>query len=139
MTVLVVIERFQIPWLFLGEAAPDTAVTASLTATLLLLGASFFIADGVQGVAAGALRGFNDTRIPLIFAAVCFWGVGFAACYILGFPIGWGAFGIWIGLSLSVMLYAVLLVWRFNVLTKRGYLPRVKTIEPVIRMANEAT
>ena len=32
-----------------------------------LVGASFFIADGVQTVAAGALRGLNDTRMPLLF------------------------------------------------------------------------
>ncbi len=128
MTVLVALSRHHIPWLFLGETAPDADATATLTATLLLLGASFFIADGIQTVAAGALRGLNDTRIPLIFAALCFWGVGFAVCYVLGFPAGWGAFGIWIGLSLSVMLYAVLMVWRFNVLTKRGYLPAVKPV-----------
>jgi MATE family multidrug resistance protein len=41
--------------------------------------------------------------------------------------VGWGAFGIWIGLSLSVMLYAALLVWRFHLLTKRGYMPAVAT------------
>ena len=39
------------------------------------------------------------------------------------FPRGCGAVGIWIGLSIGVALYAVLLVWRFHLLTKRGYLP----------------
>jgi MATE family multidrug resistance protein len=126
MTVLVALGRHQIPALFLGEGDVDTGATAALTATLLLLGASFFIADGIQTVAAGALRGLNDTRVPLIFAAICFWAIGFTVCYVLGFPVGWGAFGIWIGLSLSVLIYAALMVWRFNVLTKRGYLPAIK-------------
>jgi MATE family multidrug resistance protein len=127
MTVLVGVGSEQIPALFLGEAASDAGATARLAATLLLLGASFFIADGVQTVAAGALRGLNDTRVPLLFAAICFWAIGFAACYILGFMLGWGAIGIWIGLSLAVMLYAALLVWRFHLLTKRGYLPVLTT------------
>jgi MATE family multidrug resistance protein len=127
MTVLVGIAREQVPALFLGDAASDAGATAALAATLLLVGASFFIADGVQTVAAGALRGLNDTRVPLLFAAVCFWAIGFAACYILGFTLGFGAIGIWIGLSLAVMLYAVLLVWRFHRLTKRGYLPALGT------------
>jgi len=125
MTVLVGVSRDEIPALFLGDAASDAGATAALAATLLLLGASFFIADGVQTVAAGALRGLNDTRVPLLFAAICFWPIGFAACYVLGFGLGLGAIGIWIGLSLAVMLYAVLLVWRFQRLTKRGYLPRL--------------
>jgi MATE family multidrug resistance protein len=126
MTVLVVLARHQIPALFLGESATDAGATATLAATLLLLGASFCIADGIQTVAAGALRGLNDTRVPLMFAALCFWVIGFAVCYALGFPVGWGAIGIWVGLSLSVVIYAVLMVWRFNVLTKRGYLPAIK-------------
>jgi MATE family multidrug resistance protein len=39
--------------------------------------------------------------------------------------LGWGAAGVWIGLSIGLMLYALLLVWRFHALTKRGYLPDV--------------
>ena len=129
MTVLVLLGRHHVPALFLGDAvAADAGATSALTATLLLLGASFFIADGIQTVAAGALRGLNDTRVPLIFAAICFWAIGFAVCYVLGFPVGWGASGIWIGLSLSVMLYATVMVWRFNALTRRGYLPAVKAV-----------
>jgi MATE family, multidrug efflux pump len=127
MTVLVGLGREQIPAFFLGASASDAGATGRLAATLLLVGASFFIADGMQTVAAGALRGLNDTRVPLLFAALCFWAIGFAACYILGFTFGFGAIGIWIGLSLAVMLYAALLVWRFHLLTKRGYLPVVST------------
>jgi MATE family multidrug resistance protein len=51
--------------------------------------------------------------------------IGFAVCYLLGFTAGWGAVGVWIGLSLAVILYAALLVWRFHRLTKRGYLPEL--------------
>ena len=58
-----------------------TARPRALAATLLVVGASFFIADGVQTVAAGALRGLNDTRVPLLFAALSFWVIGFRGCY----------------------------------------------------------
>ena len=60
--------------------------------------------------------------MPMLFAAICFWAIGFSACYALGFPLGWGAVGIWIALS---MIYALMLVWRFHALTRRGYLPEV--------------
>jgi len=65
----------------------------------------------------------NDTRVPLLFAAVSFWIVGFASCLGLAFPLGLGAIGVWIGLSLGTILYAVLLLWRFHALTARGTLP----------------
>ncbi|MGE5512324.1 MAG: MATE family efflux transporter [Bacteroidota bacterium] len=125
MTVLVALTRHQIPLLFLGANAPGSAETAALAALLLVMGMSFFIADGVQTVAAGALRGLNDTRIPLLFAAVSFWGIAFVSSYWLAFPRGIGALGVWIGLSVGLAVYAVLLVSRFHVLTARGYLPEV--------------
>jgi multidrug resistance protein, MATE family len=39
--------------------------------------------------------------------------------------MGLGALGVWIGLSLGLAIYAVLLIWRFHALTARGYLPEV--------------
>jgi MATE family multidrug resistance protein len=121
--VLAIATRDIIPLAFLGKTAADHSETAKLAATLLVVGASFFVFDGVQTVANGALRGFNDTRIPLGIAVISFWLVGFPACYILGFTMGGGAVGVWIGLSISVAVYAALLVWRFRILIGRGYLP----------------
>lgn len=125
MTLLVALTRHAIPLLFLGAAAPNAAETAALAATLLLLGMSFFVADGVQTVASGALRGLNDTRVPLLFAVVSFWLIAFASSYWLAFAAGLGAVGVWIGLSLGLAVYAVLLVWRFQALTREGFLPDV--------------
>jgi len=113
--------------LFLGIDTDTMNATLQLAAVLLLVGSTFFVADGVQTVASGALRGLNDTRTPLLFAAICFWAVGFSTCYVLGFPLGYGAIGIWIGLAVGLGVYAVLLIWRFHALTKRGYLPELAT------------
>lgn len=124
MTLLVASTRHVLPLIFLGWDAPDPQ-TVSLVATLLVVGATFFIADGVQTVVAGALRGLNDTRVPLIFAAVSFWLVAFTACWVFGFTLGLGATGIWIGLSVGLAVYAVLLTWRFHLLTARHYLPAI--------------
>ena len=125
MTLIIALARHVIPLAFLGAEAPQAAETVALAATLLVLGMSFFITDGVQAVAAGALRGLNDTRVPLLLAALSFWGVGFVSCYALGFAAGLGAIGVWIGLSLATVTFAVLLLWRFHALTARGYLPAV--------------
>jgi MATE family multidrug resistance protein len=122
MTVVVVLARNAIPLLFLGGSAPSSD-TFVLATGLLLLATSFFIADGAQAVAAGALRGLNDTRVPLLFAALSFWMIGFASCLVLAFPLRLGAYGVWIGLALATTAYAVLLVGRFHALTSRRRLP----------------
>jgi MATE family multidrug resistance protein len=127
MTLLVALSRHLLPLLFLGLDTPASDATLQLAALLLAVGASFFIADGVQTVAVGALRGLNDTRMPLLFAAICFWLIGFSACWGLGFTAGLGPAGIWIGLSIGLMVYAILLIRRFHALTRRGYLPDLAT------------
>jgi MATE family multidrug resistance protein len=116
MTLLVIFGRFAIAEIFLGEAAD---ATAQLTAMLLLVGSTFFIADGIQTVAAGSLRGMNDTRVPLLFAAISYWLIGFPCAYALGFWTPWGAVGVWIGLSVGTAVYAILLVLRFRHLASR--------------------
>ncbi len=136
VTAIVVALRDVIPLLFLGAEAPERADTAPLAATLLLVGASFFITDGVQAIAAGALRGLNDTRVPMVFAAISFWLIGFSSAYGLAFPAGLGAIGIWIGFSIAVGTFATLLVWRFHSLTWRGYLPSVTESDAAAPTAN---
>jgi len=116
MTLAVILARFEIATIFLGEA---TDATAQLTAMLLLIGATFFIADGVQTTTAGALRGMNDTQVPLLFATVSYWLVGFASAYALAFWTKLGAAGVWIGLSLGTAVYATLLILRFRLLARR--------------------
>jgi MATE family multidrug resistance protein len=125
MVLVVAVARDAIPHVFLGGDAPGG--TLALAATLLLLGTTFFITDGAQTVVGGALRGLNDTRVPLVFSAVSFWGVGFLCSIWLGFSADLGAIGVWIGLSLGTATYAALLLWRFQLLTARGYLPDVPT------------
>jgi MATE family multidrug resistance protein len=61
----------------------------------------------------------RDTRIPLLFAAISYWLIGFSAAYGLAFQTPLGAVGVWIGLSCGTTVYAILLVLRFWLLSSR--------------------
>ena len=130
MTLAVILGRFAVARFFFGEAAASAGDAVDLTATLLMVGATFFVADGIQAVAAGALRGLNDTRVPLVFAAISYWMIGFTAAYGLAFWAGFGAVGVWIGLSCGTAVYAVLLVLRFRRLASH---PEFATSAPAWR------
>jgi MATE family multidrug resistance protein len=119
LTLAVIVTRFTIARLFLGENLTNLDATIMLAAQLLLVGATFFITDGMQTIAAGALRGLNDTRVPLLFAAVSYWVIGFSSAYALAFFTPLGAIGVWIGLSLGTLVYATLLILRFLILARR--------------------
>jgi MATE family multidrug resistance protein len=117
-TLAVIVSRFAIARVFFG-VADDASAAVGLAANLLLVGATFFIADGVQSIAAGSLRGMNDTRVPLLFAAISYWLIGFTTACLLGFRTELGAIGVWIGLSVGTAIYAILLILRFRLLASR--------------------
>jgi MATE family multidrug resistance protein len=119
LTFAVIATRFGIARLFLGEGGTGADATIELAATLLLIGATFFVTDGLQTIAAGALRGMKDTAVPLLFAAIGYWAVGFTAACWLGFRTPLGAVGVWIGLSVGTAVFAALLLARFQVLVRR--------------------
>jgi len=114
MTLAVILGRFAIARFFFGEAAESAGAVIELTAALMMVGATLFVADGIQTVAAGALRGMNDTRVPLLLAAISYWLIGFTTAYGLAFRAELGAIGVWIGLSCGTAVYAVLLIFRFR-------------------------
>src|SRR5215469_1689686 len=84
------------------------------TAALLAAGAAFQLFDGIQTVATGALRGAGDTRTPMLCHFTAYWIIGLPLGAWLCFRRGWGALGLWIGLSLALILIGIvlLLVWR---------------------------
>ena len=92
---------------------PDETVIRS-TILLLAAGAAFQLFDGIQTVATGALRGAGDTRTPMLCHFTAYWIIGLPLGYWLCFYRGWGAFGLWAGLSLALILIGIVLlfVWR---------------------------
>ena len=119
LTAIVIVGRFAIARFFLGNTAGSGDAAIELAATLLLVAATLFITDGLQTVLAGCLRGLKDTRVPLLFAAIGYWLIGFPAAWALAFRMGFGAVGVWIGLSLGTLVYAALLSLRFLRLANR--------------------
>ncbi len=104
---------------FLDPADPATAPVAALAARLLIVAGIFQLFDGAQSVAAGALRGLKDTRVPLAVALIGYWLVAFPLAVALGFGLHGAAVGIWIGLASGLAVAAVLLNLRFYWLSRR--------------------
>ncbi len=92
--------------------SPDPIVIRT-GARLLLVAAAFQLFDGLQTVATGALRGSGETKTPMLANFVAYWLIGLPVGYFLGFKLGWGAVGIWIGLCGGLMIIgsALLLAW----------------------------
>ncbi len=99
--------------LFLDPGDPQRPQIIAIGATLLAVAALFQFVDAAQVMALGLLRGLHDTRVPMIYAAISYWVVGMPASYVLGFPLGLGGAGVWLGLSLGLACAGALLMSRF--------------------------
>ncbi|MBO0664237.1 MATE family efflux transporter [Jiella sp. MQZ9-1] len=98
---------------YLDRANPASAQVLATAVPLLLVAAMFQVADALQAVASGVLRGMKDTRVPMIIALISYWAVGMPVAYLLAFVAGIGGPGIWAGLAAGLATAAIMLNWRY--------------------------
>ena len=98
---------------FLSPDDPERAVIVPLGVTLLWVAALFQLADGGQAMAMGLLRGIQDTKVPMVIAAVSYWLIGIPAGYALAFLLGLEGVGLWFGLVVGLSVAALALMRRF--------------------------
>ena len=98
--------------IYVDIADPANRDVVQIAWRLLAIAALFQVFDGMQVIAAGALRGYKDTMTPMLLAAFGYWGAGFAGGWLLAFPLGYGPVGLWCGLALGLAVVAILLTLR---------------------------
>lgn len=86
----------------------------ALTLPILRIATISQIPDVVQKITYGVLQGMQDTRVPMLLSIPSFWGVGLTTGYILGFPLGWGGTGLWLGHFCGMAIAASLFLVRFD-------------------------
>ena len=99
--------------LFMDRDEPARDEILKIGVLLLALAALFQLVDGAQVIALGLLRGVQDTTVPMVLAGVSYWLIGMPASYVLGFVLGWGGAGVWLGLVLGLACAGVALMIRF--------------------------
>jgi multidrug resistance protein, MATE family len=102
---------------YIARIYTDDQTVIHAAITLLAAGAAFQLFDGIQTVSTGALRGTGDTRTPMLCHFSAYWLMGLPLGSYLCFERHWGALGLWVGLSLSLILIGILLLifWRRRV------------------------
>jgi len=107
--------------LFLSPSHVDTPSIILIGVPLLAIAAIFQIADGLQVVVLGLLRGLKDTAIPMVITTICYWGIGIPCSYLFGFVFNWGGKGIWFGLVIGLALASAFLSSRYINIIKKNY------------------
>jgi len=115
------------PQLILGAyvdvSAPINAALVGFAVQYLAVGAAFQLFDGTQAVAAGVLRGLQDTRVPMVIAIAGYWIPGFGTAVWLGLATPLAGRGVWIGLAVGLVVVAALLLRRWHLRERLRLLP----------------
>ena len=107
---------------FLDRSKPGANAVAELAMLFLFYAAVFQIVDGAQVIGSSILRGLGDTRLPMIFAGIGYWGIGLPLSAALGFLTPLAGRGIWIGLAIGLTVVSVMMLWRWWARERLGLL-----------------
>jgi len=109
--------------IYVDVDAARNAALVGYAMQFLIVAAAFQLFDGAQTVAAGVLRGLQDTRVPMIIAVCGYWLAGYGTAIYLGFWTPLAGVGIWIGLAVGLVVVAGLLLLRWRMRARLGLLP----------------
>ena len=113
MALIMIMFPYPLIGAFVDRHDPANAGVVGLAVGFLALAGLFQIVDGAQAVGGGMLRGLHDTKVPMLYAAIGYWGVGLPLGVVLAFYAKLEGIGIWIGLSSGLAVVAVLLLARW--------------------------
>lgn len=99
--------------IYLDPADARNAAMAAFAVQYMAVAAAFQLFDGIQAAAAGALRGLQDTKLPMVIAIFSYWVPGYGVALWLGFWTPLEGTGVWIGLAIGLVFAATLLSWRW--------------------------
>jgi len=105
-----------------GLYTNDESVT-SIAISLLLMAAIFQVADGVQIGAAGALRGYKDTRVPMVINTFAYWVLAFPLAYMAAVTFQSPPSYVWGGFVIGLTVAAILLAWRYILVSRADRQP----------------
>ena len=94
----------EVAWQFVKDAA-----VVEMALPLLIVAGFFQLGDATQVISAGALRGVHDVRVPALLACATYWGVALPISWLVGFPMGQGAYGVWLGMAVGLGVAGVVL------------------------------
>jgi MATE family multidrug resistance protein len=79
---------------------------------LFWVAAGFQVLDAANVCARSTLQGTGDVRYPAVIGIVFAWLLTPPATYFLGWELGLGALGGWLGIAAEIAIGAVILWWR---------------------------
>jgi MATE family multidrug resistance protein len=111
---LFIAARHWLPGLYVDDLS-----VIPIASSLLIIAGFFQLADGIQVVCTGALRGLQDVKIPSVFILIAYWIIALPLGYYLAFALNFKGVGIWWGLFIGLTLTAISMFFRLKKMINR--------------------
>jgi MATE family multidrug resistance protein len=106
----------------------DDPELTRLTVQLLAIAAVFQVFDAANIIGRSALRGTGDVRFPAVVGVCLAWLLTPPSMWLLGYQLGLGAIGGWIGLCGELILGAAIFWWRLERENWRAAMTRARAL-----------
>ncbi|MEQ8949410.1 MATE family efflux transporter, partial [Parvibaculum sp.] len=114
MALVMILFPYTLIGVFLDRNVPENTNVIRMAVSFLAIAALFQVFDGAQAIAAGMLRGLQDTRVPMVYAGIGYWAVGLSFGVLLAFPYEMEGVGIWLGLATGLAAVSVMMIFRWQ-------------------------
>ncbi len=118
-SIFFIIFKNDITCLFIKN--PKDYLVIPIAEKMIIIASGFQIADGIQGIILGILRGLKDVKIPMCISFFSYWVISIPTILLLNIKLlgPWKGLGVWIGLSIGIITSCILLFIRYNFLIKK--------------------
>lgn len=112
MGLLIIAVRYHLVTLFTTDAE-----VIEIATTLLIFIAVYQLVDDSNAVSIGALRGYKDTRVPMVLGLIGYWFIALPFGYTVSEEIIFaglapGVYGYWLAMTLGLSIVAVAMALR---------------------------
>lgn len=104
-----------------GILFTDAPEVLSIVSILIYFLLAFQFGDSLQITFANALRGMGDVVSMAIVSFIGYFLIALPICYIFGFILNWGLYGIWLGYPIGLTLTGIMLCARFYYITRNRH------------------
>jgi MATE family multidrug resistance protein len=98
----------------LAAVFTDDPALLAVGAAMLAMAAWVMVVDGGQGVMLSAVRGAGDAWVPTALHFAAYFGVMIPGAWLMAFPLGLGATGLFLAILFASIVAVGLLSWRFR-------------------------
>ena len=104
--------------IYLDSSHPTNSHLVQLAIYFMMINAGFIAFNGIRRILINALRGMQDTKVPMLISISCLWLIGLPLAYITGLLLHGGPVVLQLVFIIGFVVATTLIILRYRKITK---------------------